>query len=210
MGWPFIHWPSTSFIINVCWFCMVYVHKPVFNTKVRLSSQVSLETKIDSIEHYSLRTCASLLFLWKLTEWNPHVSSLQTSQLTDNRSVLSAVYSSSKPTKIENKLIISTVRFQSKAWRDATITGQGYGHCILECAWINFNRLSWIGKIYLQRLLYKVLEKRRGEVAGKWFTKAKLLKLCFELLPHPQYSQELQTRDLYLFVNLKRIVWKEN
>lgn len=59
---------------------------------------------------------------------------------------------------------------QPKATKDAAVGWQGYGVCILGCAWNNIHRLSPEGADHQQRLLYSVIgafeRRNRKETAS--------------------------------------------
>jgi hypothetical protein len=46
---------------------------------------------------------------------------------------------------------------ESKAWKDSTVSWQGYGISILGCAWYYILRLPWKGPDYQQRVSHSVI-----------------------------------------------------
>jgi hypothetical protein len=64
---------------------------------------------------------------------------------------------------------------ESKAWKDATVSWQGYGISILECAWYYIHRIPQKGPDHQQRVLHSVngALKRWNQERTAWFEEEK-------------------------------------
>jgi hypothetical protein len=107
---------------------------------------------------------------------------------------------------------------ESKVWKDATVSWQGYGQYygmrVVLCSLITSKRArpstTSITGLLLERLNDEI-KKKRTHLKKKnvlfhhthfWLT-AKLHELGYELLPHPPFSPDLAPSDLFLFADLK-------